>query len=82
MRGIAGTGLCARIPVLLQINQNETYKKQALFSIVTWLYSLKMLWAPLVHALYVQKMGKRKILANTMCTVYPKHCNNIAHRLL
>ncbi|CAH1738886.1 unnamed protein product [Aphis gossypii] len=60
MQGIAGTGLCIGIPVLLQINKNVTYKEQALFSMVTWPYSLKMLWAPLVDALYVQKMGRRK----------------------
>jgi len=26
----------------------------------TWPYSLKIMWAPLVDALYIQKVGRRK----------------------
>lgn len=33
---------------------------QALFSLVAWPFSLKLIWAPLVDALYVQKTGRRK----------------------
>ncbi|XP_050058688.1 acetyl-coenzyme A transporter 1-like isoform X2 [Aphis gossypii] len=60
MQGIAGLGLSVGIPALLQINKNVTYKDQALFSMVTWPFNLKMMWAPLVDALYVQKIGRRK----------------------
>ncbi|KAF0741191.1 Uncharacterized protein FWK35_00035261, partial [Aphis craccivora] len=60
MQGIAGMGLFVGIPALLQINKNVTYKDQALFSMVTWPLNLKMIWAPLIDALYVQKIGRRK----------------------
>jgi len=33
---------------------------QALYSLTKWPFSLKLLWAPLVDALYVQKFGRRK----------------------
>lgn len=33
---------------------------QALFSLVVWPFSLKLFWAPLVDALYVQRIGRRK----------------------
>ncbi|KAL5240883.1 hypothetical protein ACI65C_008293 [Semiaphis heraclei] len=59
MQGIP-FGIIAVIPILLQSKQNVTYKEQALFSIVAWPFSLKLLWAPLVDALYVQKIGRRK----------------------
>lgn len=33
---------------------------QALFSLVIWPFSLKLLWAPLLDSLYFKKIGKRK----------------------
>lgn len=33
---------------------------QALFSLAAWPFSLKLLWAPLVDALYIQRIGRRK----------------------
>lgn len=33
---------------------------QALFSLVAWPFSLKIIWAPLVDALYLQSVGRRK----------------------
>ncbi|XP_060878679.1 acetyl-coenzyme A transporter 1-like [Metopolophium dirhodum] len=48
------------IPIILQSNKNVSYKDQALFSLVDWPYSFKLIWAPLVDSLYVQKMGRRK----------------------
>lgn len=33
---------------------------QALFSLVAWPFSLKIIWAPLVDALYLQTVGRRK----------------------
>lgn len=59
MQGIP-LGIVTVIPMLLQSKQNVTYKEQALFSIVVWPFSLKLLWAPLVDALYIQKIGRRK----------------------
>jgi len=40
--------------------QRRYFLFQALFSMVTWPFNLKMMWAPLVDALYVQKIGRRK----------------------
>ncbi|XP_022174756.1 acetyl-coenzyme A transporter 1-like [Myzus persicae] len=59
MQGIP-IGIVTVIPILLQSRQNITYKEQALFSIAGWPFSLKLLWAPLVDALYIQKIGRRK----------------------
>lgn len=33
---------------------------QAFFSFVRWPYSMKLLWAPIVDALYVHSIGRRK----------------------
>ncbi|XP_026811512.1 acetyl-coenzyme A transporter 1-like [Rhopalosiphum maidis] len=60
MQGIAGFGFYKGVMILMQTNKHITYKVQALFSIVTWPYNLKMIWAPLVDAFCVQKMGRRK----------------------
>ncbi|CAI6351343.1 unnamed protein product [Macrosiphum euphorbiae] len=59
MQGIL-FGLAMAMPIILQSNKNVTYKDQALFSLVEWPYSLKLIWAPLVDSLYVQKIGRRK----------------------
>ncbi|XP_001950715.1 acetyl-coenzyme A transporter 1 [Acyrthosiphon pisum] len=53
-------GIASSISLLLQSKKNVTYKDQALYSISKWPFSLKLLWAPLVDALYVQKFGRRK----------------------
>ena len=52
-------GLGGSIPMILQ-SKNVSYKYQAMFSLVYWPYSLKLLWAPIVDALFFQKMGRRK----------------------
>ena len=52
-------GLASSIPVLLK-EQGMGYGAKAIFSNVTWPYSLKMLWAPVVDALYVPAWGRRK----------------------
>ncbi|CAI6351342.1 unnamed protein product [Macrosiphum euphorbiae] len=59
MQGIP-RGLALAMPIILQSNKDVSYKDQALFSFVQWPQSLKLIWAPLVDALYVQKMGRRK----------------------
>ncbi|XP_022162906.1 acetyl-coenzyme A transporter 1-like [Myzus persicae] len=53
-------GIAGAMSVLLQSKKNVTYKDQAVYSITRWPFSLKLLWAPLVDALYVQKFGRRK----------------------
>ncbi|CAG9773849.1 unnamed protein product [Ceutorhynchus assimilis] len=52
-------GLSSAIPMILQ-NRGVSYKQQAEFSFVTWPFSLKLLWAPLVDCIYSTQMGRRK----------------------
>ncbi|KAG5890265.1 hypothetical protein JTB14_014911 [Gonioctena quinquepunctata] len=52
-------GLSAAIPMILQ-NRGVSYKQQAEFSFVTWPFSLKLLWAPLVDAIFSTRIGRRK----------------------
>ncbi|XP_058789178.1 acetyl-coenzyme A transporter 1 [Phymastichus coffea] len=58
MQGIP-LGLCSSIPMILQ-NHNVSYKQQAEFSFVTWPFSLKLLWAPIVDSVFISKFGRRK----------------------
>ena len=41
-------GLAASVPLLLQ-ERGASYSQQAVFSLVSWPFSLKLLWAPLVR---------------------------------
>ncbi|XP_068440645.1 acetyl-coenzyme A transporter 1 [Clinocottus analis] len=52
-------GLAGSIPLILQ-SQRVSYRDQAFFSFVFWPFSLKLLWAPLVDALYFSRFGRRK----------------------
>ena len=52
-------GLTGSIPLILQ-SRNVAYKDQAMFSFAFWPFSVKLLWAPIVDALYSRKMGRRK----------------------
>ncbi|KAH0624099.1 hypothetical protein JD844_007462 [Phrynosoma platyrhinos] len=52
-------GLAGSIPLILQ-SKNVSYKDQAFFSFVFWPFSLKLLWAPLVDAVYFRSFGRRK----------------------
>ena len=51
-------GLAASIRLILQ-SKNVSYKDQASFSLVFWPFCLKLLWAPLVDALYFSRFGRR-----------------------
>ncbi|XP_022174752.1 acetyl-coenzyme A transporter 1-like [Myzus persicae] len=53
-------GLTFTLPLILQSRKMVTYEEQALFSIVLWPFTLKVLLAPLVDSLYVQRIGRRK----------------------
>ncbi|KAG5442013.1 Acetyl-coenzyme A transporter 1 [Clonorchis sinensis] len=60
MQGIP-LGLSAAVPYILQSDPNTaSYQTQATFSLVTWPFSLKLLWAPLVDAIYSTRFGRRK----------------------
>ncbi|XP_030743500.1 acetyl-coenzyme A transporter 1 isoform X2 [Echinops telfairi] len=52
-------GLAGSIPFILQ-SKNVSYTDQAFFSFVFWPFSLKLLWAPLVDAVYFRSFGRRK----------------------
>ncbi|XP_020844571.1 acetyl-coenzyme A transporter 1 isoform X2 [Phascolarctos cinereus] len=52
-------GLAGSIPLMLQ-SKNVSYTDQAFFSLVFWPFSLKLLWAPLVDAVYFKSFGRRK----------------------
>nr|XP_006637513.1 PREDICTED: acetyl-coenzyme A transporter 1 [Lepisosteus oculatus]XP_015216212.1 PREDICTED: acetyl-coenzyme A transporter 1 [Lepisosteus oculatus]XP_015216213.1 PREDICTED: acetyl-coenzyme A transporter 1 [Lepisosteus oculatus]XP_015216214.1 PREDICTED: acetyl-coenzyme A transporter 1 [Lepisosteus oculatus] len=52
-------GLAGSIPLILQ-SKNVSYTDQAYFSFVFWPFSLKLLWAPLVDAVYFKTFGRRK----------------------
>ncbi|KAF6385035.1 hypothetical protein mRhiFer1_008861 [Rhinolophus ferrumequinum] len=52
-------GLAGSIPLILQ-SKNISYTDQAFFSFVFWPFSLKLLWAPLVDAVYLRNFGRRK----------------------
>ena len=52
-------GLAASIPMFLQ-TRKVGYRQQALFSLVSWPFSVKLLWAPLVDAFYSRSFGRRK----------------------
>ena len=51
-------GLAGSIPLIMQ-SKSVSYKDQAFFSFVFWPFSLKLLWAPLVDALYFSRFGRR-----------------------
>lgn len=52
-------GLAGSVPLILQ-SKNISYTDQAFFSFVFWPFSLKLLWAPLVDAVYFRGFGRRK----------------------
>eukprot|EP00731_Ephydatia_muelleri_P014852 Em0008g572a len=52
-------GLAGSVPMLLQANKIG-YRQQAMFSLVSWPFSLKLLWAPFVDAIYSRSFGRRK----------------------
>ena len=52
-------GLTASLPMILS-SRKVSYSDQALFSLATWPFSLKLLWAPIVDSIFVKRIGRRK----------------------
>ena len=52
-------GLSASVPMLLQAKK-VGYKQQAMFSFVSWPFSIKLIWAPIVDTVYSRSFGRRK----------------------
>jgi len=53
-------GLSYTVDLLLQEGGRVPFEQQAIFSAISWPYSLKMLWAPLVDAFFLPAVGRRK----------------------
>ena len=52
-------GMAASIPLILQ-SYGTSWSQQAVFSFAFYPFSLKLLWAPIVDAIYVKRFGRRK----------------------
>lgn len=53
-------GVSTALPLILQSKKMVTYEDQASFSMALWPYSIKLLWAPIIDALYINSIGRRK----------------------
>ena len=52
-------GMAASIPLIIQ-TYGASWSQQATFSFAFWPFSLKLLWAPIVDAVYSKRFGRRK----------------------
>ena len=52
-------GMAGSIPLIIQ-QYGASWSQQATFSFAFWPFSLKLLWAPIVDALYIKRFGRRK----------------------
>lgn len=52
-------GLKASLPYILGA-RHVSYANQALFSLASWPFSLKLLWAPIVDSIFSPTIGRRK----------------------
>ena len=52
-------GLAGSLPIILQ-TKKVGYRQQAMFSLVSWPFSIKLLWAPIVDCIYSRTFGRRK----------------------
>ena len=52
-------GMAGSIPLIIQ-TIGVSWSQQATFSFAFWPFSLKLLWAPLVDAVYMKRFGRRK----------------------
>jgi len=50
----------AAASLLSATSSSHLYSSQALFALCSWPFSLKLLWAPLVDALFIKRIGRRK----------------------
>jgi len=52
-------GIASAMPLIL-LNKGITYEQQALFSLTSFPFSIKLLWAPLVDSIFFKRFGRRK----------------------
>lgn len=76
-------GMASSLPLIIQ-TYGANWSQQATFSFAFWPFSLKLLWAPIVDALYVKKLGRRKswliptqYLIGIMMMILSYYVNNI-----
>eukprot|EP01084_Bolivina_argentea_P006753 12780_1 len=48
------------MPYILSENPSFSYSDQAIFSLSSYPYSLKLLWSPIADSIYFKKLGRRK----------------------
>ncbi|VVC38259.1 Major facilitator superfamily domain,Acetyl-coenzyme A transporter 1 [Cinara cedri] len=53
-------GFSSAIAIIIQNMHLSSYNDQAKFSFVSWPFSMKVLWAPLVDSLFIKQFGRRK----------------------
>ena len=53
-------GLTQAVGLSLASHKGITMDEQGMFSLVSWPFSLKLLWAPIVDSLFVSRFGRRK----------------------
>ncbi|GMI37367.1 hypothetical protein TrCOL_g12203 [Triparma columacea] len=46
--------------LLSSTSSSNLYSSQALFALCSWPFSLKLLWAPIVDAVFIKRIGRRK----------------------
>lgn len=52
-------GLTGSLPFILS-SRKVSYADQGTFSFAFWPFSLKLLWAPIVDAIFIKRLGRRK----------------------
>ncbi|GMH49798.1 hypothetical protein TrRE_jg7483 [Triparma retinervis] len=50
----------AATAILASTSTSSLYSSQALFALCSWPFSLKLLWAPIVDAVFIKRIGRRK----------------------
>lgn len=53
-------GLSGTLDLTMQEGAKLSFEEQGIYSAVSWPYSLKMLWAPIVDAVFIKRLGRRK----------------------
>lgn len=76
-------GLSESVSYLLQ-EKGISYEEQGIFDSVSWPFSLKLLWAPIVDACYVKAFGRRKtwlipvqLLIGACLVLSPSYVDNL-----
>ena len=76
-------GLAETLDVVLQ-ERKLNFSEQGIFSTISWPYSLKILWAPIVDSLFIKRFGRRKswliptqLIIGFWLLLLPRHLNQL-----